>query len=111
MHLRVTGFVLVFGGDGCRDPGGIDNGAGLQKQATLAQQVVDHSQNLLCEFVFFQPVAQPKDGGFVGQAANEWRQVVRANNAPRDTVQTYVRACCPVIISVLCVSSKRCKSS
>ena len=67
MHLAVSDLVVVSGGGGCCDQGGIDHGAGLEQQAALAQNAGDHAQHLLSQFVFLQSTAEPKDGGFIGQ--------------------------------------------
>lgn len=47
VHFWIAGFVVVHGGGGCCDQGGIDQGPCLQEQAALSKQVVDHSQDLL----------------------------------------------------------------
>ena len=65
MHLGVSGLVVVFGGGGCCDQGGIDHGAGLEQQAALAQNAVDNPQHLLSQFVFLRPMAEPKEGGLI----------------------------------------------
>ena len=54
--------------------GGIDYGACLQKKTTLAERVVDHARDLLCQLVFFKLVAwtwsfvKAQDGGLITQA-------------------------------------------
>lgn len=52
MHLGVTGFTFVLGGAWCCDDSGIDNGASLEHQATLGQDVVDSVEDLLSQLVF-----------------------------------------------------------
>ncbi len=82
MHLVVSGLVVVFGGGGCCDQGGIDHGAGHDQQAALAQNAGDHVQHLLSQFVFLQPTAEPKVGGFIGQSGEIgqlWRLPVQGN--------------------------------
>ena len=66
VHVRVACFVFGLGGGGCCNQGGIHDGTCLQKQASLGQQFIASSQNLLSEFVFLQSVPEAQDGGLVG---------------------------------------------
>ena len=68
MHLWIARFVLVLGGGGCRNQGGIDGGADFEQQALSAQQLVDHDQNLVGQLVMLQAVAKAQDAGLIGQA-------------------------------------------
>ena len=68
VHLGVARFVLVLneGGRGSQD--GVDHRVRFEEQAALAQQRVDHGQNLLVQFVLFHAVAKAQAGRSIEQA-------------------------------------------
>ena len=68
MHLRVTLFVLVLGGAGRCDQCGVHGCACFEQQALCCQQFIDGGQNLIGQFVPFQPVAKAQDGALIGHS-------------------------------------------
>ena len=86
VHLRVPLAVLVLGGAGRGDQGGVHHGAALEQQATGHQPGVDASQNLRRQLVLLQQVAKAQDGAFVGQAGEAGIQVCELA-VQRDVVQ------------------------
>lgn len=69
VHLWIALSVLVLGGAGRCNQGGIDRSACLEQQALGCQQGVDGGQNLLGQLVFLQPVAKAQDGALIGHSA------------------------------------------
>jgi hypothetical protein len=65
MHLWVAFLVLVLGGAGRCNQGGIHRSACLEQQALGCQKLVDSGQNLLGQLVFLQPMTKPQDGALV----------------------------------------------
>ena len=70
VHLGVTLTGTFLGGAGGCDQGGIDHRARLEHQALGGQGGVDGAQQLQAKVMFFEQVANPQDGGFVGQSGD-----------------------------------------
>ena len=70
VHLGVTLTGTVLGGTGGGDQGGIDHRTRLEHQALGGQGGVDGAQQLQAKVVFVEQVANPQDGGFVGQSGD-----------------------------------------
>lgn len=75
VHLRVALPILVLGGTGCGNQGGIDHGAALEQQTTGGQLGIDGGKDLSCQLVPLQEVSKAQDGAFVGQAGDARVQV------------------------------------
>ena len=67
IHIEVSCLVVVFGGCGCCDQGGVAHKACLEQQAALAMNAVDNTKHLRVYVVILQSVAEPEDGEFIGQ--------------------------------------------
>lgn len=66
MHLGITLLALVLGGAGRRNERGVDCRAGPEQQTALLQQAIDSGQDLICQLVMLQPVAETQDGALFG---------------------------------------------
>lgn len=88
VHLGVSLPLVVLGRARCRNQGGIDDGAGLEHQASLNQPGIDRGQYLLSELVRFQQMPEAQDGAFVGQSCDAG---VETGKLPvqRDVVQCF----------------------
>ena len=75
MHLGVTLALAVLGRTGRSNQCGIDDRASLEHQAFGCQGGVNGGQQLDAEVVFFQQMAEPQDGGLIGQTPNAGVQV------------------------------------
>ena len=69
VHFWVAGVIFVLGRARCSDQSGINYGAMLEQQPFSLQDTIDGVESLPGQFVLFQPVAEPKDGAFIGQAS------------------------------------------
>ncbi len=65
VHLWIALFVLVLGGAGCCDQGGVHGCSCFEQQALGCQKLIDGGQNLIGQFVPFQPVTEAQDGALV----------------------------------------------
>ena len=70
VHLGVTPTGTDFGGAGGCDQSGIDHGANIKQQVLGGQGGIDSAQQLQAKVVFFEQVAKPQVGGFVGQSGD-----------------------------------------
>ena len=74
IHIGVFCLVVVFGGCGCCNRGGIAHKACPEQQAALAMNAVDNTKHLLGYVVILQSVAEPGDGEFIGQPGDVGEQ-------------------------------------
>jgi hypothetical protein len=66
VHLGVAGVVLVLGPSGAGDHGGVNQGAALQEQTTLTQQILERLEDPLGQPMPLQQVAEVEQGRGVG---------------------------------------------
>lgn len=65
VHLRIPLLLLVLGGAGCRDQGGINDGALLDGHAVGLEVGFHHLKNLLAEIVLLLEVPESLNRGLV----------------------------------------------
>jgi len=68
MHLRIPIPILVLGGAGSRDQGGIDDRALLHSHASLLEMAFNRLKDLLSEFVLLKQVAEGQDCCLIGDS-------------------------------------------
>ena len=65
MHFWIALPVFVFGGAGCRDQGGINDGALAHRHPSRAEVGFDDLKDLLAQIVLLQQVAEGPDRRFI----------------------------------------------
>ena len=65
LHVWITLVITVFGGAGCIDDGGINDGASVYFQAIFFEVLVDVKKQSFGEVVALHEVAKLADGGLV----------------------------------------------
>ena len=68
VRLWITRIVLIFGGAGCCNDGGIDDGAAAQLQTIGQQQLADFGKDGSAQVVCLQQMAKAQERGGVGHA-------------------------------------------
>ena len=67
VHLRVTLARAVLGRCGRSNQGRVNHPTGLEHQTTINQPGVDTRQHLNSQLMRFKKMAEPQDGGLIGQ--------------------------------------------
>jgi len=65
VHLRIPLLLLVLGGAGCRDQGGIDDRALLHRHAVGLEVGFDHLKDLFAEIMLLQQVLERENRGLI----------------------------------------------
>ena len=66
VHLWIALPLFVFGGAGCRDQGGINDGALLHRHAPCDEAGFDGLKDLLAQIMFLQQLAEGQDRRLIG---------------------------------------------
>jgi hypothetical protein len=87
VHLRIPLALLVLGGTGRSDPGGVHDRALAHRYASFTEMGFDGLKNQLAQLVLLQQVAEGEDRGFVRDLS-----LISSMSAKRRIVSTTISA-------------------